>query len=461
MTGCRVGVVDYGAGNLLSVGNALDALGISHRMVRGPRDLYGLDTVLLPGVGHFASMMQALDVEGLRGALLDHVGAGGALLGICLGFQALYEGSEEAPGVEGLGLLSGVVRRLKGVPKVPHMGWSPVSGGECYFFAHSFVAPVGGETTLACAYGAPFAAAARAGRVAGAQFHPEKSGDAGLAWLAEALDPRPSRVEDEVAPDAPRPLRLPAPRIIPCLDVDAGRVVKGVNFVGLRDAGDPVALAQSYTEQGADEIVFLDITASSDRRDTMAEIVEAVARKVFVPLCVGGGVRSVEDAKKLLRVGADKIAVNSAALARPELITELSQAFGAQAVVLAVDAKRTSPEALRWNAYSHGGRNDTGRDVLEWVREGVRRGAGEVLVTSMDADGVKSGFDLALTRATALAVPVPVIASGGAGSPSDFVSVFGEGRADAALAASIFHFGEHTVGSLKAELARAGVEVRL
>ncbi|MCO5295511.1 MAG: imidazole glycerol phosphate synthase subunit HisF [Fimbriimonadaceae bacterium] len=480
-----IGVVDYGAGNLLSVGNALDALGVPHRPVAGPRDLQGLRTVLLPGVGHFGAMMRALDAAGLRDALLEHVASGGKLLGICLGFQALYEESEEAPGVPGLGLLPGQVRRLQDVPKVPHMGWSEVSSGAFYYFAHSFAAPVGPETTLVGSYGSPFAAASRLDRVAGAQFHPEKSGQAGLAWLEQALA-EPTNHEPQTTNPAPE--GLPTARIIPCLDVDAGRVVKGVNFVGLRDAGDPVELARRYAEQGADEVVFLDITASTDQRDTIVEIVEAVAREVFVPLCVGGGVRNADDAKRLLRAGADKVAVNSAALARPELITELAEAFGSQAVVLAIDAHATpdsrfpipdsrlpspdsrfpspdsrfpSPDSRHlWTAFSHGGRLDTGRDVLEWAREGVRRGAGEILLTSMDTDGVETGFDVPLTRAVADAVPVPVIASGGAGSPADFVRVFEEGRADAALAASIFHFGNHTVASLKAELAGAGLRVR-
>lgn len=451
----EIGVVDYGAGNLLSVGNALDALGMPVRMVEGPANLEGLGIVLLPGVGHFGAMMRSLDHAGLRDALLAHVEAGGALVGICLGFQALFEGSEEAPNVPGFGLFPGIVRRLEGVPKVPHMGWSQVSGGVCYYFAHSFAAPVGEDTSLLGRYGDRFSAAARRGRVAGAQFHPEKSGRAGLEWLAAAL-----RGEPKGSARATGGTGRPTRRIIPCLDVDAGRVVKGVHFVGLRDAGDPVELARRYAEQGADEIVFLDITATSGGRDTLVEIVEAAAREVFVPLCVGGGVRSASDAKRLLRAGADKVAVNSAALARPELIAELAEAFGSQAVVLAIDAKAPSDAREGWHAFSHGGRTDTGRDVLAWARDGARRGAGEILLTSMDTDGVQSGFDLSLTRAVAEAVEVPVIASGGAGSVSDFVRVFEEGKADAALAASIFHFQEMTVGSLKAELASQGVEVR-
>jgi len=248
-----------------------------------------------------------------------------------------------------------------------------------------------------------------------------------------------------------------ARRIIPCLDVNAGRVVKGVNFVNLRDAGDPVELAERYNDQGADELVFLDITASSDNRDTMVDVVARTAKRVFIPLTVGGGIRSVDDARRILHAGAEKISVNTAAVRRPELITELSQEFGAQAVVLAIDARRTGSS---WNVFTKGGRHDEGIDAVEWARRGEELGAGEILLTSMDTDGVKTGFDCPLTRAVSEATRVPVIASGGAGKPDDFEEVFREGLADAALAASIFHYGEFTVGDLKTYLAKAGVVVR-
>jgi cyclase len=250
-----------------------------------------------------------------------------------------------------------------------------------------------------------------------------------------------------------------AKRIIPCLDVTAGRVVKGVNFVNLRDAGDPVELAERYNDQGADELVFLDITASSDNREIMADVVARTARRVFIPLTVGGGIRTVGDARRILLSGADKVSVNTAAVQRPELITELSEEFGAQAVVLAIDARgRTGGDG--WNVFVKGGREDAGRDVLDWAREGQQRGAGEILLTSMDTDGVKSGFDCGLTRAVSLATQVPVIASGGAGSPEHFAAAFLQGQADAALAASIFHYGEYTVDQLKEYLQQAGVPVR-
>jgi cyclase len=249
-----------------------------------------------------------------------------------------------------------------------------------------------------------------------------------------------------------------AKRIIPCLDVTAGRVVKGINFVALRDAGDPVELAERYNDQGADELVFLDITASSDAREIMVDLVARTARKVFIPLTVGGGIRSVADARKIILAGADKVSVNTAAVHRPELIRELSLEFGAQAVVLAIDARRAAPGS--WNVYTKGGRQDEGIDAVGWARRGEELGAGEILLTSMDTDGVQSGFDCALTRAVVEATSVPVIASGGAGTLEDFAEVFVNGRADAALAASVFHYGKYTVAELKHHLASVNVPVR-
>jgi imidazole glycerol-phosphate synthase subunit HisF len=249
-----------------------------------------------------------------------------------------------------------------------------------------------------------------------------------------------------------------AKRIIPCLDVTAGRVVKGVNFVNLRDAGDPVELADRYNRDGADELVFLDITASSDARATMADVVARTARKVFIPLAVGGGIRSIADARLILMSGADKVSVNTAAVRRPELITELSEEFGAQAVVLAIDARRRTPG--QWNVFTRGGRDDEGMDVIEWAKRGEALGAGEILLTSMDTDGVQTGFDCDLTRAVSRATHIPVIASGGAGKPDDFSRVLIEGEADAALAASVFHFGTYTVNQLKEHLDRQGIPVR-
>jgi cyclase len=247
-------------------------------------------------------------------------------------------------------------------------------------------------------------------------------------------------------------------RVIPCLDVDAGRVVKGVNFVGLRDAGDPVELAARYDAEGADELVFLDITASSDARDTMVEVARRTAEEVFIPFTVGGGVRSVDDARRLLRAGAEKVGVNTAAVERPELIAEMAREFGAQCVVLAIDARRR--EGGGFEVFTHGGRTPTGIDAVEWARRAEQLGAGEILLTSMDRDGTREGFDIELTRAVADAVGVSIVASGGVGTLDHLVDGVVEGGADAVLAASIFHFGEHTVAEAKSALERAGIMVR-
>jgi imidazole glycerol-phosphate synthase subunit HisF len=250
-----------------------------------------------------------------------------------------------------------------------------------------------------------------------------------------------------------------AKRIIPCLDVHGGRVVKGVNFVQLRDAGDPVEIARRYDEAGADELAFLDITASSDARDTIVEVIERVADQVFIPLTVGGGVRQVEDVRKLLNAGADKVSINTAAVEEPALVERAACRFGSQAIVVAVDAR--SRGGGGWEVFTHGGRRARGLDAVEWAAEMARRGAGEILLTSMDRDGTKSGFDLALTRAVAEAVPVPVIASGGVGRLEHLAEGVEEGRADAVLAASVFHFGEIEIGAAKRFMAGRGIEMRL
>ncbi|HUW03624.1 MAG TPA: imidazole glycerol phosphate synthase subunit HisF [Acidimicrobiales bacterium] len=247
-------------------------------------------------------------------------------------------------------------------------------------------------------------------------------------------------------------------RVIPCLDVDAGRVVKGVNFVDLVDAGDPVELAARYDREGADELVFLDITASSDARETIVEVARRTAEEVFIPFTVGGGIRSVEDARRLLRVGADKVAVNTAAVDRPELIGEIAAEFGAQCVVVAIDARRRNEGGFE--VFTHGGRTPTGIDAIEWAARAEQLGAGEILLTSMDRDGTRDGFDVELTRAVSESVNIPVIASGGVGGLVHLVEGVTEGKADAVLAASIFHFAEHSVGEAKAELAAAGITVR-
>ncbi|MCD6027221.1 MAG: hisF [Solimicrobium sp.] len=250
-----------------------------------------------------------------------------------------------------------------------------------------------------------------------------------------------------------------AKRIIPCLDVTAGRVVKGVNFTELRDAGDPVEIARRYDAQGADEITFLDITATSDQRDLILPIIEAVASQVFIPLTVGGGVRVIEDVRRLLNAGADKVSMNSSAVSNSQLVADAARKFGSQCIVVAVDAKQVTPNS--WQVYTHGGRNATGLDVVQWVRQLEQLGAGEILLTSMNKDGTRSGFDLALTRAVSDAITIPVIASGGVGNLQDLVDGIQVGRADAVLAASIFHYEHHTVKEAKEYMAERGVPMRL
>jgi cyclase len=250
-----------------------------------------------------------------------------------------------------------------------------------------------------------------------------------------------------------------AKRIIPCLDVTAGRVVKGINFLELRDAGDPVEIARRYDEQGADEITFLDITATSDGRDLILNIIESVASQVFIPLTVGGGVRSVEDVRRLLNAGADKISINSSAIANPQLVADAAQKYGSQCIVVAIDAKKSAEG--RWEVFTHGGRKATGLDAVEWAKKMESLGAGEILLTSMDRDGTKAGFDLPLTRAVSDAINIPVIASGGVGGLQDLADGVKEGHADAVLAASIFHYGQHTVPEAKRFMAEQGIPMRL
>jgi cyclase len=251
-----------------------------------------------------------------------------------------------------------------------------------------------------------------------------------------------------------------AKRIIPCLDVTGGRVVKGVNFVGLRDAGDPVEIARRYDEEGADELAFLDITASADGRGLILKIIEDVAAQVFIPLTVGGGVRTVDDVRRLLNAGADKVSINTAAVQDPSFVAEASGRFGSQCIVVAIDAKRADPNAVRWEVFTHGGRRATGLDAVEWGARMQAAGAGEILLTSMDRDGTRQGFDLELTRAFSDSLDIPIIASGGVGCIEDFAAGVLSGHADAVLAASVFHYGELSVGEVKAHMARRGIEVR-
>ncbi|MGH9534079.1 MAG: imidazole glycerol phosphate synthase subunit HisF [Terriglobales bacterium] len=463
-----IAIVDYGAGNPASVARALEALGYPGRITADPTEVGAAEKVILPGVGHFGALMAALDARGLR-AVLQRVLAGGRpFLGICIGLQVLYEGSEEAPGCPGLGVWPGMVRRFPAGPKVPHTGWAEVTGlrpsrllAGCglepsFYFTHAYFVPPDARTTYVGHYPGAFIAAAEADAIFGVQFHPEKSAALGRLVLENFVTlPRAAAV---AIPPRPHPRTEPYRRIIPCLDVHAGRVVKGVQFAALRDSGDPAALAAAYDAAGADELALLDISASREGRNTLLETVAAVARQLRIPLLAGGGVASLADGERLLAAGADKVTVNTAAALQPRLVTQLAQAFGSQAVVVAVDARR---DGAAWRVFTHGGHHATERDAVEWAREAESLGAGEILLTSMDRDGTREGFDTALSAAVSAAVQIPVIASGGGGQAGDFAAVLQPGGADAALAASIFHTGDLSPLGLKQHLAAAGVPVRM
>jgi len=449
-------LIDTGSANLASVRAAFKRLGRPTRVSSDPEVLRTAEFLVLPGVGSFQAGMTRLREAGLVRLLRERVGSERPLLAICLGMQLLFDASEESPEVSGLGAIVGRAERLPSSQRVPQLGWNQLTvvgdglltSGVAYF-AHSYAlrtAPVGwraGWTT----YGSPFVAALERGRTVACQFHPELSGRWGQELLTRWL------TGESAVGQPPGPI---GPRVIPCLDVDAGRVVKGVKFQGLRDAGDPRERAAVYAEQGADELVILDVSATQEGRDTAVATVASVREVSPIPITVGGGVREVRDASRLLAAGADKVAVNTAALARPELLTELAERFGRQCVVLAVDAARADGG---WEVVTHGGRRRTGVSALAWCARGVELGAGEILLTSWDRDGTGDGYDLTLLRAVCERVGVPVIASGGPQNAGDLAAAARAG-AGGLLAATLFHSNARTVGAVKGELRDLGIGVR-
>ncbi|MFN8583227.1 MAG: imidazole glycerol phosphate synthase subunit HisF [Gemmatimonadaceae bacterium] len=495
-------IIDSGVANLSSVRGAFARLGVEATVSADADVVRRATRLVLPGVGAFGAGMAALQSRGLDDAVRDAVASGTPLLAICLGLQLLTDGSEESPGIRGLGVISGTCQRLPRDVRVPHLGWNRVDpdadhqlvAGMEAAFANSYAlreSPPGWATAWTT-HGVRFVSALERGAVLACQFHPELSGVAGSAllrrWLThngieahqrstaatmpEALLPelpalraaaatlrvdRPAEAASLHSATAPAD-RSPglAVRLVPCLDVRDGRVVKGIQFTDLRDAGDPAEQAARYEDQGADEIVVLDIAASPEARETQLDTVRRVRAVLGIPLTVGGGVRSVEDARRLLAAGADKVSVNSAAVANPALIADLAREFGSQCVVLAVDARRAGEG---WEVLVMGGRTSTGIDAVAWAREGTAVGAGEVLLTSWDRDGTRRGCDLELLRAVSGAVTVPVIASGGIGTREHVAQAVAAG-AEAVLAASVFHDGDETVASIKADLAIRGVQVR-
>jgi imidazole glycerol phosphate synthase glutamine amidotransferase subunit len=457
-----IAVVETGVANLASIANAFARLGERVTLTHDPAVVRRAARLVLPGVGAFGTAAAELRARGLDVAVRESVARGSPLLAVCLGLQLLCDGSEEAPGVPGLGIVPGTCRRLPAGVRVPHLGWNRVvASPDARFvgtaeaaFANSYALREGppGWKAAWTTHGAPFVAAIERGDTLACQFHPEVSGAYGEDVLARWLGHGNRPAHAEPPPRAAGLLR----RVVPCLDVRDGRVVKGVNFQGLRDAGDPAERAARYEAQGADEIVILDVAAAPAGRAAQVDTVRRVRAAVRIPLTVGGGVRSVADARRLLGAGADKVSVNTAAVRRPDLVGELADAFGRQCVVLAIDARRRGHE---WEALVVGGRSPGRPDAVAWAVEAEGRGAGEILLTSWDADGTRSGHDLGLLRAVVNAVHVPVIASGGIGTRAHVVEALAAG-ADAVLAASVLHDGAETVDGIKAHVAACGIAVR-
>ena len=488
-------VVRTGTANLASVLAALRRAGVESRVTDDPRDAERADRLVLPGVGSFGAAMSTLRAHALVEPLRRRVLEGRPTLAVCLGLQLLAESSDESPGVRGLGVIPARITRFPESVRVPQLGWNSVAAppecalleSGCAYYANSYrlETPPSGWACATTDHGGRFVGALERGRVLACQFHPELSGPWGRALIERWLNAGHGHRPDETrASHQPPPSLLP--RVIPCLDVRDGRVVKGVRFANLRDAGDPAERAALYEQQGADEIVILDVSATPEGRRTAVETVRRVRAVLSIPLTVGGGVRATDDAARLLDAGADKVSVNTAAVERPALVADLAERFGTQCTVLAIDAarrqnaegdrrerregtggggsdpeprSRSAPSAFSWEVVTRSGTRRTGRDAVEWARRACELGAGEVLLTSFDRDGTREGYDLDLLRTVSRGVPVPVIASGGADTPAHLKHALDAG-ADAVLAASIFHDGNHTVGGVKRALAALGVAVR-
>lgn len=466
----RIVIVDSGVANLASVRSAFRALGAATVVTKDPEVVRCASHVVLPGVGRFASGIENLRERGLDSAIVKRHRERLPLLAICLGMQMLADGSDESPGSFGLGVFPGRFLRLPASVTVPHLGWNNVTGAYdgvlpsgMAAFANSYAlceAPADWSVAWTT-HGPQFVAALTQGRTLACQFHPELSGSFGLnllrAWLTDDTFQTNRASPGDTSGSTPGTTMGLTRRIIPCLDVRDGRVVKGVRFQNLRDMGDPAEQAALYQEQGADEIVVLDIAASPQGLATRLDTIRSVRERLHIPLTVGGGVGTVADAHRLLSAGADKVSVNTAAVRDPSLIERLAVTFGSQCVVLAIDARRDDGG---WDTLTMGGREATGLNVIEWAETSTRLGAGEILLTSWDRDGTRSGCDLDLLRAVRAAVAVPVIASGGIGEKADVAAAFRCG-ADAVLAASVFHDGDLTVAGIKTFLNREGIAVRI
>ncbi len=454
----QIHIVQTGVANLASVCAAFRQIGCEPLTTASADAIADAPFLVLPGVGSFGAGISALREFGLVSPLRARIANGRPTLGICLGMQLLCSESEEAPGERGVGAVDGAVRRLQ-AETVPQMGWNAVEGSPEFpipsghaYFANSFALTTipNGWAAMTATHGQDMVAALSRGPVLLCQFHPELSGDWGLnllrQWTGRTAAPQRVSAKGEALTS----------RVIPCLDVRDGRVVKGVQFQGLRDLGDPVELAQRYAEQGADELVVLDIAATPKAKSHRLEVLENIRRVLAIPLTAGGGVRTVKDAAAMLEAGADKVAVNSAAVADPSLIRRLSEAFGRQCVVLAIDAQQCDDG---WRVLTRSGATNSGKDAVAWAREAEDLGAGEILLTSWDRDGTGKGYDLALVRAIRGAVQLPVVASGG-GRTADHMHQALEAGASAVLAASVLHDRDTTIPLLKQDLRLRGQEIR-
>ena len=452
-------IVDYKAGNLTSVKNAFAAIGAEAVVTRDASVVERADRVVFPGVGAAASAMSNLRAMGLADAVRK-AAATKPFLGICLGMQILFESSEEDGGVGLLGVIPGKVRRFPSADgcKVPQIGWNQVNGATDYYFVHSYCADVGPHTVGVTDYaGVSFTSVVKKDALLACQFHPEKSGKAGLRLIEDWLAGKPFR--DGGKSGASRLTR----RVIPCLDVRRGRVTKGVKFKNNIDLGDPVEMAVAYSDGGADELVFYDITASAERRPIDIAMVESVAKAIRIPFAVGGGISCLADMERVILAGAEKISVNSLAVRNPAIIAEGAAAFGRQCIVLGMDpVKSDNPNCPSgYEITTRGFREFTGMDAVEWARRAASLGAGEIVVNSVDADGTRKGFEIALTRMISDAVDVPVVASGGAGEPSHLVDVFRDAKADAAIVAGMIHSGEYSITDIKRAMSASGVPTRM
>ncbi|MBS9777521.1 MAG: imidazole glycerol phosphate synthase subunit HisF [Gammaproteobacteria bacterium] len=457
-----VGIVNTNAGNISSLISCCERMGYAPTMITDPNDTE-VDILIIPGQGHFGSVMDYLRSTRLDTYITQHIEAGKTVVGICVGMQILFEGSEESPEQRGLSLLSGKASKLNS-PKQPMVGWATLTSdtslnGEQVYFVNSYGIKQSDATLATTEYGEQFVAAIcdrNRPNIIGFQFHPEKSGDTGKRILQQAFT---GNFATSSAPQS-KASGLLCPRVIACLDVADGRVVKGTKFVDIKDMGDPVELAKRYEEQGADEILYLDITATNEGRKNALETVTKVASQLSIPLTVGGGLNAIEDVEEFLRAGADKVALNTAAVKNPQLINDIAVRFGSQCVVAAIDAQRESDGKRQgqYVVYTHGGKQSTDLEAISWAQRCAELGAGEILITAKHRDGTGEGFDNEL-MAELSKLPIQVIASGGAANAQHFVDTYLAGS-DAALAAGMFHRGEITIGELKTTLLENDITIR-